>query len=139
MKSIILTALVAVLSTSTAIAGDIVWRSPTAGVLSVSAAPPTTPDDHPVVPSNPPGNFGIFYGATKIRTGTSLSVQPLTFDGFPGAGYTYAVTDAPIGINVNATTGIIAGKLTAAGTYTVTINITKNGATQKTSAIIVVA
>ncbi|MGR9310701.1 putative Ig domain-containing protein [Rhizobium leguminosarum] len=140
MKTFILAAMAASLSISTAGAAQIMWRSPTAGVLEVTAAPPSTPTDgDPAVPLSPAGNFGIFYGSTPARPNTSLFIQPLARTGFPGAGYTYAVFGGlPAGVAVNPSTGMITGKIAATGTYSLSITIRRDGAADTVTATIIV-
>lgn len=139
MKAAVLVTLITALSASTADAANIMWRSPTAGVLEVSAAPPSTPDDDPAEPSNPVnGDFGIFYGSANVRAKSSLLLQPLSQTGFPGSGYAYTSGELPAGAVLDRSTGIISGKITAAGTYSISITIQRDGKADIVTATIVV-
>ncbi|MEZ2224540.1 putative Ig domain-containing protein [Rhizobium sp. RCC_161_2] len=116
-------------------AGQIVWRASTAGVLEITAPPPPLEVDPPPVEV---GNFGIFYGTTRVRANTSLMIQPLSQSGFPGAGYTYTAASMPTGAKLEASTGMISGKILAAATYAISITVAKDGKQDVIAATIVV-
>lgn len=116
-------------------AGQIVWRAATAGVLQITDPPPPLEVDPPPVEV---GNFGIFYGSTKVRANTSLMIQSLSQNGFPGAGYTYTAASMPIGAKLDASTGMISGKIAVTGIYAISITVEKDGKQDVITATIVV-
>lgn len=105
------------LFTTTAAAGEIVWRSPTAGTLPAiyDPAPPLEPEQ----PA-----FGIRYEPIQVAAGASISVIPIGDIG----GYVFGAQDPlPPGLILDPATGRIAGLAAVAGTYSATIRAQKDG------------
>ncbi|WVT72155.1 putative Ig domain-containing protein [Sinorhizobium chiapasense] len=142
MKTAILAALVAALSAPPVESAQIMWRSPTAGVLEVTPARPSTPTPDPDEDQGgeqPTVGFGIFYGVTNVKKGTNLAIRPLTASGFPGDGFTYAsTTTLPPGIVINSGTGVIGGRAVIPGTFEIPIRIARDDDSETVTAIIVV-
>jgi Putative Ig domain len=71
------------------------------------------------------------YGTFGNTTPCADSIQLVVTGGFPT--YTYSATNLPPGLNIDATTGIIYGKPTVAGTYTPTFGATDSKGNTATS------
>lgn len=105
-----------ILIASTASAGEIVWRSPTTGTLSASAPVPPLEPDEPT--------FGIHYEPIRVVVGSVVNVIP-SGEVF---GYSFALRQPlPPGLILDPATGKIAGLAALAGSYSVTIQATKEG------------
>jgi hypothetical protein len=130
-KAIILAVLVAALSTSAG-AAQFLWRSPTTGVLKSTAAPST--------PSEPAGNFGLFYGTIKMLTPATLRWNPGSAKGPMEAlnGYSYSGVDLANGISVDPRNGIISATFQNKGTYVMKVKIEKDGKTDVVTATLAV-
>jgi Zn-dependent metalloprotease len=83
---------------------------------------------------------GVTVGNPGNKTGTvGTAITPFTITASGGTSpYSFSATGLPAGISINATTGQVSGTPTAAGTSTVTVNVTdssnpvKSGSTQFT-------
>jgi hypothetical protein len=102
----------AIVLTSPALAGNIVWRSPASGTLVFAKSPPelAIPD-----PSEPEPDFGVVYGTVKVRAGTSLFIWPRGPSGFAPTGYLFSSQDLPATLTLDVSLGVIRGKISVAG------------------------
>lgn len=115
-------ALAALVFSSPAHAGEIIWRSPTTGTLKFVSPPPEL--ETPVVPQEP-DNLGASYGVTKVRAGTTLSISPVWSNGHPQSDVTFASLSAPpTGVVLDMLSGVIRGKIFVSGSYDFSIRVT---------------
>ncbi|WP_342637332.1 putative Ig domain-containing protein [Rhizobium leguminosarum] len=126
LRKIVIAALSASFITSPVAAGQIFWRSPTSGVLAITAA-------------NTPADFGLSYGSVNVRAGTNLALTPMSRDGGNVHGFTFAASGLPAGIVVDPATGRIGGKLFIVGTVSFDVIASRNGQQQTLSVVIKVA
>lgn len=112
----------AVLLVTDATAGEIVWRSPVAGVL------PYVSDPVPTEPGEPTG-LGIRYPALSVTAGKSFSVSPA---GVTGGGYEFATSGLPAGV-VLSPDGRLVGGIAAAGAYTFEVLVKRGGDSERVS------
>jgi hypothetical protein len=126
--------LVAVVLASPLSAGQIVWRASTAGVLKISEPPPELEvDPAPVV------NFGISYGSTRVRSGTSLSISPICSTCGSKTGYLFSSPDLPSSLTLDVSSGLIRGRIFVARTYDFAITVSDGtGQSQTVPAVIIV-
>lgn len=111
--------IIAILFATDAAAGQIVWRSPVAGVLPHVSDSSTQPEPEESAAS------GIHYEPIHVAAGSVVSVLP------SGAvtGYSFALRQPlPPGLTLDSNTGKIAGLAAAAGNYSATIRAQKDGA-----------
>ena len=135
MKTVIMAALAVTLTTSTTLAGDVIWRSTTTGVLSVVSAPgSTTPDPDENGISNPSTDFGISYPVTNTALAKPVTIRPI---GSTSGVSFEAVDGLPAGLVMNNGTGQIVGVVVQSGTHTINILLIKAGATQVVPVVIV--
>lgn len=108
---------IAILITSSASAGEIVWRSPTSGTLT-AVSDPASPPTEPEQPA-----FGIRYEPVRVVVGTAISVMPIG----DISGYVFgAQTPLPPALTLDAATGKIAGRAAVAGNYNITVRAAKD-------------
>lgn len=99
-------------------AGEIVWRSPVAGVLPYISDSSTQPEPEEPV-------FGIHYVPIRVAAGSVVNVM-LSGD---VTGYSFALRrPLPPGLTLDPNTGKIAGLAAVAGNYSATIRAQKDGA-----------
>lgn len=112
-------AVAALIVTSPAFAGEIIWRSPTTGTLTFVQPPPEleTPDP------NEPIDFGVSYGVTKVRAGTGLDISPIWPSGGLKTGYSFSSLDLPSTLSLDLSAGLIAGRISLTGTYDFSVTI----------------
>ncbi|MBZ9788527.1 Ig domain-containing protein [Rhizobium sp. 3T7] len=110
-------AIATILIASNAMAGQIVWRSPVAGVLPhISDSSPTQPELEPVL--------GIHYGAIRVARGSVVNVRPVGNT----TGYVFASKGPlPVGLTLDPATGRIVGVAVVAGNYDLAIRAEKDG------------
>jgi len=135
MKTIIMAALAVAFTTSTALAGSVVWRSTTTGVLSLVSAPGSaTPDPDENGGSDPSTNFRIFYPVTTTALAKPLTIKPSG----PIGGVSFeAVNGLPPGLTMNNGTGQIVGVVVQSGTHTINVRLIKAGAYQVVPVVII--
>lgn len=130
MKTIIMAALAASLTTS-AFAGEVVWRSTSTGVLSTVSAPPDPDENGGVDPST---DFGISYLVMTTALAKPLTITPSG----PTSGVLFEAVDGlPPGLVMDNRTGKIVGVVVQAGTHTINIRLIKAGAVQIVPVVIV--
>ncbi|MBB3408522.1 hypothetical protein FHT87_002425 [Rhizobium sp. BK316] len=132
------TVLAAAMLTSPAFAGQIVFRPVTTGTLQFVAPPPELETPDPVEPQEP--DFGVSYGVTNLRAGTTLSISPVWSSGHPQSEVTFASLSAlPTGIVLDMLSGVIRGKIYVPGTYDFSVRVTDGtGAAQMVLVAIIV-
>ena len=134
MKTIMLTALAVAITTSTTLAGDVIWRSTTTGVLTAVSAPGTTPEDDENGVSDPSTDFGISYPVTNTALAKPLTITPSG----PTSGVSFEPVDGlPAGLTMNNGTGQIVGVVVQSGTHTINVRLIKAGAYQVVPVVIV--
>ncbi len=120
---LLLVALAGLVFSSSAHAGEILWRSPTTGTLKFVSPPPELETPDPVEPQEP--DLGVSYGVTKVRAGTTLSISPVWSNGHPQSEVTFASLSAlPTGIALDMLSGVIRGKIYTPGTYDFSVRAT---------------
>lgn len=108
----------AILITSSATAGEIVWRSPTSGTLT-AAAGPVTPPTEPEQPA-----FGIRYEPISVAAGTSVIIKPVG----DVSGYTFSLGRAlPPGLLFDSAAGRIVGVAAIRGNHDFIVRALKDG------------
>lgn len=116
-----------ILSVSGATAGEIVWRSPVAGVLpDVTGAVPTEPEE--------PTGLGVTYPALSVTAGKPFSVSP---SGVTGGGYKFSASGLPAGL-ILSPDGRLAGVLMVAGMHSFEVMVRRGGDFERVSVSIVV-
>lgn len=101
---------------SSASAGEIVWRSPTTGLLPAisDSAPPTEPEQ----PA-----FGIFYEPISVSAGVSVFIKPVG----DVSGYSFSVSQPlPPGLMFDPSTGRIVGVAAVTGNHDIIVRATKD-------------
>lgn len=117
----------AILITSSASAGEIVWRSPTTGTLTAISDPvPTEPGE--------PTGLGVTYPALSVTAGKPFSVSP---SGGTGGGYEFSASGLPAGL-ILSPDGRLAGVLMTAGAYSFEVAVKRGGDFERVSVSIVV-
>jgi hypothetical protein len=127
-------AVAALIVTSPAFAGEIIWRSLITGTLTFVQPPPEleTPDP------NEPFDLGVSYGVTKVRPGTSLFISPSWPSGHPKTGYTFASPDLPATLMLDLSTGMISGRIPAAGQYLFSVAISDSSGRSQTIPVTII-
>lgn len=116
MRKVILFA--AVLFATDVVAGDIVWRSPTTGILTAISHPVSTPSG----PEQPV--FGIYYDPVSVSIGTSVIIKPVG----DISGCTFSLDRSlPPGLMFDPSTGRIAGVAAVTGNHRITVRAAKDG------------
>lgn len=134
MKTFIMAALAVSLAMSPALAGDVVWRSTTTGVLKAASAPVTTPDPDENGGEDPSTDFGISYPVTNTALAKPLTITPSG----PTSGVSFEAVDGlPAGLVMNNGTGQLTGVVVQSGTHTINIRLIKAGAYQVVPVVIV--
>ncbi len=106
----------AILLATDAAAGEIVWRGPTTGVLTVST--PFKPE----TPEQPA--LDVHYAPIHVAAGSVVNVTPIG----DISGYVFSTRNPlPPALTLNPATGKIAGLAAVAGRYDVTIRVQKDG------------
>lgn len=135
MKTIIMAALAVTLTASTALAGNVIWRSNSTGVLTAVSGPGTPnpdPDENGGV--DPSTDFGISYPATTTALAKPITIRPSG----PTGGVSFEAVDAlPPGLVLNNGTGQIVGVVVQSGTHTINLRLIKAGAVQIVPVVIV--
>jgi hypothetical protein len=123
--------IVAILIATNAAAGEIVWRSPVAGVLPhVSASVPTEPEPEPEEPTG----LGVTYPAWWVTVGKPFSISP---SGMTGGGYEFSASGLPTGL-ILSPDGRFAGVLMTAGAYSFEVTVRRGGDFERVSVSIAV-
>ncbi|MBY5484665.1 hypothetical protein HFO87_09290 [Rhizobium leguminosarum] len=112
-------AFAALIATSHAFAGEIIWRSPTSGTLKFVAPPP----ELEIPDTSTPIDFRISYDLTRVRSGTSLFISPVLPAGGSPTGYTFTSTDLPARLSLDPPSGLIRGRISIAGRYDFSVTI----------------
>lgn len=134
MKTLIMAALAVVITTSTSLAGDVIWRSTTTGVLTAVSAPGTTPDPDENGGVDPSTDFGISYPVTTTALAKALTIRPSG----PIGGVSFEAVDGlPPGLTMNNGTGQIVGVVVQSGTHTINVRLIKAGAYQVLPVVII--
>lgn len=121
----------AILITSSASAGEIVWRSPVAGVLPyVSNSVPTEPE-----PEEPTG-LGITYAHLSVTAGKPFSISP---NGASGGGYEFSASGLPAGVILSPDDGRLVGVISATGVYVIEVIVGHGGDFERVSVKITVS
>lgn len=134
MKAIIMATLAVAFTTSTTLAGDVIWRSTTTGVLTAVSAPGTVPDPDENGGEDPSTDFGVSYPVTTTGLAKPVTITPSG----PTSGISFeAVDDLPPGLVLNNGTGQIVGVVVLPGTHTINIRLTKGDFYQVVPVVIV--
>lgn len=116
-------AIAVILSASSASAGEIVWRSPVAGVLPHISDSSPTHQPKPELESEQPV-LGIHYEPIRVARGSVVNVRPVGNT----SGYAFNSKDRlPVGLTLDPSSGRIIGVAAVAGNYNVTIRAEKEG------------
>lgn len=133
MKTFIMAALAVAFTTSTAFAGEIVWRPPTSGVLKTVVSTPI-PDPADNSDDEPSAGFGISYPVTNTALAKMLTITPSG----PTFGVSFdPVDDLPTGLIINNRTGQIVGIVVQSGTHTIKVRLIKGDVYQVVPVVIV--
>ncbi len=103
-----------ILSASSATAGEVVWRSPTTGIISdaSNSVEPSLPE-----PEEPA--IGIHYEQMQVAAGTSVNIKPVG----DVTGFSFTLKQSlPVGLILDPTSGRIVGVAAQRGNYSVTIS-----------------
>lgn len=134
MKTFIMAALAVAVTTSTTLAGDVIWRSTTTGVLNAASAPVTTPDPDENGGEDPSTDFGISYPVTNTALAKPITIKPSG----PTAGVSFEAVDGlPAGLTMNNGTGQIVGVVVQSGTHTINVRLIKGDFYQVVPVVIV--
>ena len=114
-KAILITA---ILFATEAVAGEIVFRSPTSGTLAAIAHPaPTQPE-----PEQP--SLNLHYERVSVAAGTSVSIKPVG----DISGCTFSLDRSlPPGLMFDPPTGRIVGVAAVTGNHSITVRAVKDG------------
>lgn len=106
----------AILFATDAVAGEIVWRSPTTGLLpAISDSAPTTEPEQPA--------FEIYYDPVSVSAGTSVVIKPVG----DVLEYTFSPDQSlPPGLILDSKTGKIIGIAAVAGNHNITVRAAKD-------------
>jgi hypothetical protein len=63
-------------------------------------------------------------GSQSSALGSSVSLQLAATDSGTGQTFTWSASSLPSGLTISSTTGLVSGKPTKAGTYSVTVKAT---------------
>jgi hypothetical protein len=106
-----------ILITSSASAGEIVWRSPTSGTL-VAISEPALPTE----PEQP--SLNLYYEPVSISAGMSVLIKPVG----DVSSYSFSVSQPlPPGLLLDSSTGRIVGVAAVVGNHDITVRATKDG------------
>ncbi|MEY9782042.1 putative Ig domain-containing protein [Sinorhizobium fredii] len=108
-----------ILFASSAAAGEVVWRSPTTGIISVASnsVEPSLPE-----PEEPA--IGIHYEPMHVAAGTSVNIKPVG----DVTGFSFMLRQPlPVGLILDPTNGRIVGVAVQRGNYSIAIQATKEG------------
>lgn len=105
----------AILFATSAAAGEIVWRSPIAGVLPYVSEREPEPEE--------PTGLGISYPALSVAVGKPFSISPT---GVAGGGYEFSASGLPAGV-VLSPDGRLGGVIMAARTYSFDVVVRRGG------------
>lgn len=134
MKTIMMTALAVSLTMSPALAGDVVWRSTSTGVLPVATAPGNVPDPDENGGVDPSTNFGISYPVTNTLLAKPVTISPSG----PTGGVSFETVDGlPPGLVMNNGTGQLTGVIVQSGTHIINVRLIKAGAYQVVPVVII--
>lgn len=112
--------LAAFVLSSSAYAGEIIWRSPTTGTLKFVAPPPELEVDPPPVAVD----LGITYGSTvRVRFGTAISISPIWPSDGAKTGYLFSSPDLPDALSLDFFSGSIRGRISVVGTYDFSVTV----------------
>ena len=107
----------AALIASSASAGEIVWRSPTNGLLTAISEP--IPPTEPELPG-----FGIHYEPVSVSAGTSMIIKPIGYV----SGYTFSLDQSlRPGLILDSNTGRVMGVAIVVGNQIITVRAEKDG------------
>lgn len=107
----------AILITSNATAGEIVWRSPTSGTLAVISEPAL-----PTEPEQP--SLNLYYQPVSVSAGMSVLIKPVG----DVSGYLFSVSQPlPPSLLFDSATGRIVGVAAVTGNHDITVRAMKDG------------
>ncbi|MBN9981863.1 MULTISPECIES: putative Ig domain-containing protein [Rhizobium] len=131
---LLLVALAALVFSSSAHAGEIIWRSPRTGTLKFVAPPPELEIHDPATPID----FGISYGSSRVRVGTSLYISPTWQDGRPQAGLTFTSPNLPATLALDLSSGLVSGRIPVAGQYDLSMVIADSSGRSQTVPVVII-
>lgn len=131
---LLLVALAALVLSSSAHAGEIIWRSPTTGTLKFVSPPPELEIPDPATPVD----FGISYGSTRVRAGTSLYTSPIWSSGGLKTGYSFSSADLPSTLSLDLSAGLIRGRISVTGTYDFSVTISDGAGRSQTVPVAII-
>ncbi len=107
---------IAILITSSASAGEIVWRSPTSGTLAAISEPAL-----PTEPEQPSSN--LYYEPVSVSAGMSVLIKPVG----DVSDYSFSVSQPlPPGLLLESSTGRIVGVAAVVGNHDITVRAMKD-------------
>lgn len=122
-----------ILIASSASAGEIVWRSPVAGVLPyASGSLPTEPEPQ----SEEPAGLGVAYAPLSVTAGKPFSISPT---GAAGGGYEFSAPGLPAGMILSPDDGHLVGVISAVGVYVLELVVRRGGYFERVSVRITVS